>query len=337
MNFIKKPGWAIPEREATPESLFMGRRNFLKGTLGALATSGIGTLAAGALGQMEIAEGAEKDAPKDKTLDLYPAKRNPAFKLDRPLTEERVAATYNNFYEFSGTKAVYWLSKRMETRPWQVSVEGLVKKPKVYDIDDLIRSMPLEERLLRFRCVEAWAMAVPWTGFPISALIKAVEPKSTAKYVKFKTFYNPKVALGQLRVWYAWPYIEVLTMEEAMNSMAMLVTGIYGKPLPQQHGAPLRLITPWKYGFKSIKSIVEIEFRDDRPKTFWERAAPREYGFWANVNPAFNHPRWSQKTERMLGLGDPSTWKRRPTQIFNGYGEWVASMYPDLKNRKFFM
>ena len=237
----------------------------MKGTLGALASSGIGTLAAGALGQMGIAEGAEKDAPKDKTLDLYPAKRNPTFKLDRPLTEERVAATYNNFYEFSGTKAVYWLSKRMETRPWQVKVEGLVKKPKVYDIDDLIRSMPLEERLLRFRCVEAWAMAVPWTGFPISALIKAVEPKSTAKYVKFKTFYNPKVALGQLRVWYAWPYIEVLTMEEAMNNMAMLVTGIYGKPLPQQHGAPLRLITPWKYGFKSIKSIVEIEFRDASP------------------------------------------------------------------------
>ena len=329
MNFIKKPGWAIPEREATPESLFMNRRNFLKGTLG--------TIAAGAMGQMDMAEGAEKGAPKDKTLDLYPAKRNPAFTLDRPLTEERVAATYNNFYEFGGTKAIYWASKRMETRPWQVSVEGLVHKPKVYDIDDLIRSMPLEERLLRFRCVEAWAMAVPWTGFPISALIKAVQPKSTAKYVKFKTFYNPKVALGQLRVWYSWPYIEVLTMEEAMNSMAMLVTGVYGKPLPQQHGAPLRLITPWKFGFKSIKSIVEIEFRDDRPKTFWERAAPSEYGFWANVNPAFDHPRWSQKVERMLGPGSPSTWKRRPTQIFNGYGEWVAKMYPDLKNRKFFM
>ncbi len=328
MNFIKTPGWAIPEREATPESLF-NRRNFLKGTLG--------TIAAGAMGQMNLAEGAEKAAAKDMTLDLYPAKRNPAFTLDRPLTLEKVAATYNNFYEFGGTKAIYWASKRMETRPWKVEVKGLVNKPKTYDIDALIRSMPLEERILRFRCVEAWAMAVPWTGFPISALIKAVEPKSTAKFVKFKTFYKPRVALGQLRVWYSWPYIEALTMEEAMNPMAMLVTGVYGKPLPQQHGAPLRLITPWKFGFKSIKSIVEIEFTDKRPKTFWERAAPSEYGFWANVNPAFDHPRWSQKVERMLGPGDASTWKRRPTQVFNGYGEWVAKMYPNMKDRKYFM
>lgn len=337
MNFIQKPEWAIPEREATPEALFLNRRKFLKGSLSALATGAMGSIAGGALAGMGIAEGAAKAAPKDKTLDLYPAKRNPAFTLDRPLTPERIASTYNNFYEFGGTKAIYWASKRMETRPWKVEVKGLVRKPRTYDIDDLIRKMPLEERLLRFRCVEAWAMAVPWTGFPIRALIKEVEPKSSAKFVQFKTFYNPKVALGQLRVWYSWPYIEALTIEEAMNEMALLVTGVYGKPLPQQHGAPLRLITPWKYGFKSGKSIVEIEFTDKRPKTFWEKAAPSEYGFWANVNPAFDHPRWSQKTERLLGPGGESTWERRPTQIFNGYGKWVAGLYPDLNKRVFFM
>jgi sulfoxide reductase catalytic subunit YedY len=206
-----------------------------------------------------------------------------------------------------------------------------VNKPKTYDIDSLIRAMPLQERLLRFRCVEAWAMAVPWTGFLIRDLIKAVEPKSSAKYIVFKTFYNPKVALGQLRVWYSWPYTEALTIEEGMNDMAMLATGIYGKPLPHQHGAPLRLVLPWKYGFKNGKSLVSIEFTDKRPQTFWERAAPSEYGFWANINPAFDHPRWSQKTERMLG-----TDKRRPTQLFNGYEKWVAHMYPDMKDRRYF-
>ncbi len=192
--------------------------------------------------------------------------------------------------------------------------------------------MPLEERLYRFRCVEAWAMAVPWTGFPISALIKAVEPKNDAKYIKMTTFLKRTVALGQLQIWYPWPYVEALTIEEGMNDLALFVTGIHGKPLPQQHGAPIRLITPWKYGFKSVKSIVSIEFTDKRPKSFWEKLAPNEYGFWANVNPKFPHPRWSQASERMLGTDE-----RRPTQVFNGYGKWVASMYPIMKERKYFM
>lgn len=321
MNFIKKPEWAMPEREATSESVFMNRRKFMLGAAGAIAAGAVG-------GTSEVLAAVPQ---KDKTLDLYPAKRNADFKLDRPLTKEQVASTYNNFYEFGTTKGIYWLSKRLSLRPWQVKVSGLVNKPKTYDIDSLIRAMPLQERLLRFRCVEAWAMAVPWTGFLIRDLIKAVEPKSSAKYVVFKTFHNPKVALGQLRVWYSWPYTEALTMEEAMNDMAMLATGIYGKPLPHQHGAPLRLVLPWKYGFKNGKSLVSIEFTDKRPQTFWERAAPSEYGFWANINPAFDHPRWSQKTERMLG-----TEKRRPTQLFNGYGKWVAHMYSDLKDRKYF-
>ncbi len=327
MHYIRKPGWALPEREATPEAAFFNRRIFLKGALGALA-GGI----AGGLGLAAAAEPEKSGEPVDKTLDLYPAKQNPAFTLDRPLTEEKITASYNNFYEFGTKKTIHLLARRLEIRPWQVRVEGLVRKPSTYDIDDLIHRMPLEERLYRLRCVEAWAMAVPWTGFPFSALIKAVEPKSEARYVKLTTFLDRTVALGQLQVWYPWPYVEGLTVEEAMNELTLLVTGVYGKPLPKQHGAPLRLITPWKYGFKSIKSIVSVEFTRERPETFWERVQPSEYGFWANVNPNFDHPRWSQKTERMLGTDE-----RRPTLIFNGYEKWVASMYPSLDKREYFM
>ena len=326
MHYLRKPGWAIPEREATPEAVFLDRRRFLKGALGVLA--------GGIAGVTPLALAAEKapQDPTDRTLDLYPAKRNPKFTLDRPLTQESVAATFNNFYEFGGTKTVYTLAQRLKTRPWQVRVEGLVRKPRVFDIDDLIRAMPLEERLYRFRCVEAWAMAVPWTAFPFSALIKAVEPASEARFVKMTTFLDRTVAFGQLQFWHPWPYVEALTREEAMNELALLVTGVYGKPLPKQHGAPIRLITPWKYGFKSVKSIVAIEFVKERPKTFWETVGPTEYGFWANVNPTFPHPRWSQATERLIDTNEV-----RPTQIFNGYGEWVAKLYPDLTSRTYFM
>jgi sulfoxide reductase catalytic subunit YedY len=325
MYIHRKPGWVIPEREATPESVFFNRRAFLKGGLGVAAggLAGMGALAGSARAQ---------DDKADETMDLYPANRNPAFTLDRPLTDEEVAAKYNNFYEFGPVKTIAWLAQRLQIRPWQVAVKGLVNKPKTYDIDELIRSMPLEERLYRFRCVEAWAMAVPWTGFPFAELIKQVEPRSEAKYVKMTTFLDRTVALNQLQVWYPWPYVEGLTMEEAMNELSLLVTGIYGKPLPKQHGAPLRLITPWKYGFKNIKSIVSIEFTQERPVSFWEALGPAEYGFWANVNPAFDHPRWSQASERMLG-----TEEKRPTLLFNGYADWVASMYPDLKDRRYFM
>ncbi|MFQ5846105.1 MAG: protein-methionine-sulfoxide reductase catalytic subunit MsrP [Candidatus Methylomirabilales bacterium] len=326
MNYLRKSDWAIPERDATPESLFFSRRRFLMGTFGVLA-GGIG-------GGNALAAAAEKTskAPKDRTLGLYPAARNPRFTLDRPLTEKSVAATYNNYYEFGSGKTVHVLCQRLRTRPWQVRVTGLVRKPRVFDIDALIRSMPLEERLYRFRCVEAWAMAVPWTGFPFSALMKVVEPTSEARFVKLTTFLDRSVAYGQLRFWYPWPYVEGLTMEEAMNELAILATGIYGKPLPKQHGAPLRLVVPWKYGFKNIKSIVAIEFVKERPKSFWEILGPDEYGFWANVNPEFPHPRWSQATERMIGTDE-----RRPTQIFNGYGKWVASLYPNVTDRRYFM
>jgi sulfoxide reductase catalytic subunit YedY len=326
MHYLRKPDWAIPERETTSESIYMDRRRFLMGALGVLA--------GGIAGGSTLVRAAEKtsEEPRDPTVDLYPAKRNPDFILDRPLTKESVAATYNNFYEFGPVKTIHFLAQRLKTRPWQVRVEGLVRNPKVFEIDDLIRSMPLEERLYRFRCVEAWAMAVPWTGFPFSALIKVVEPKSEARFVKLTTFLDRTVAFGQLRFWYPWPYVEGLTMEEATNELAILATGIYGKPLPKQHGAPIRLITPWKYGFKNIKSIVSIEFVKDRPKTFWETVGPDEYGFWANVNPNFPHPRWSQATERMIGTNE-----RRPTQIFNGYEKWVTPLYPDLNDRRYFI
>jgi sulfoxide reductase catalytic subunit YedY len=324
MHVHRKPGWTLPEHQATPETVFFNRRAFLQGSLGGLLGLGVSGLSSLAL--------AASETPQDTTLGLYPAKRNPAFTLDRPLTDAKVAAKYNNFYEFGPTKNIAWLAQRLTVRPWEVEVKGLVRHPKTYDIDALIRAMPLEERLYRFRCVEAWAMAVPWTGFPFAALIKQVEPLSDAKYVVMHTFLKRTVALNQLTFWYPWPYTEALTMAEAMNELTLLVTGIYGKPLPKQHGAPLRLITPWKYGFKNIKSIVSIEFARERPKTFWEELAPNEYGFWANINPNFAHPRWSQATERMLGTDE-----KRPTLIFNGYGDWVAPMYPNLKDRKYFM
>jgi sulfoxide reductase catalytic subunit YedY len=199
------------------------------------------------------------------------------------------------------------------------------------DIDDLLKRMPLEERLYRHRCVEAWSMAVPWSGFPMKALVDLAQPLGSAKYVRMETFRNPKVASGQKQFWYPWPYIEGLTMAEATNELAFLVTGMYGKPVPRQDGAPLRLAVPWKYGFKSTKSIVKFTFTDKRPKSFWETLGPDEYGFWANVNPAVPHPRWSQASERVLGSDE-----RRPTLLWNGYGEYVAHLYDVLKGERLF-
>ncbi len=326
MHYHPQPAWAIPEREATPESVFFNRRVFLKGSMAIAAGSVVST------GDTSPAEASDKATAKDPTLDLYPAKRNPTFTLDRPLTRAEEAAKFNNFYEFGPVKTISLLAQRLNTRPWEVKVHGLVNKPKTFAIDELIRSMPLEERLHRFRCVEAWAMAVPWTGFPLAELIKRVEPKSGAKFIKMTTFVDRSVALNQLRFWYPWPYTEGLTIEEGMNELTLLATGIYGKPMPKQHGAPIRLVVPWKYGFKNIKSIVAIEFVKERPKTFWEELGPTEYGFWANVNPKFAHPRWSQAEERMLGTDE-----KRPTLLFNGYEKWVAAMYLDLNNRRYFM
>lgn len=305
---IKIPrGWEIPEREATPESAYLNRRAILR--------------AMGFLGMEALGERAFAAASID---GLYPAKRNPKYTLDRPLTPESVGTGYNNFYEFTLDKpGVKRLVGKFRIDPWKLKVTGLVNNPKTYDIDDLVRRFPLEERLYRFRCVETWAMAVPWTGFPFSRLIEEVDPKPEAKYIRLVTVYRPDEMPGiRSQPHYPWPYFEALRIDEAMNELTLMVTGIYGKPVPKQNGAPIRLITPWKYGLKSIKSIVEIEFTKKRPATLWNRVAPREYGWYSNVNPKRPHPRWSQATDRLIPDG-----ARRPTLLYNGYQEFVASLY----------
>ncbi len=315
---IKSPkGWEIPERLATPEDVAINRRAFIAGA-GAIA-------GASALPDLAFA------AP-DPTADLYPGPRNKLYELARPITPERVNSRYNNFYEFGSTKNIRRAAQRLQIRPWRIQIDGLVEQPITIDFDDLIGKMAVEERLYRHRCVEAWSMTVPWSGFPMRDLVAFAKPLSSAKYLRMETFKDPGVASGQQQFWYPWPYVEGVTINEANNDLAFMVTGAYGKPLAKQFGAPIRLALPWKYGFKSIKSIVRISFTDTRPKSFWEELAANEYGFWANVNPEVPHPRWSQATERFLATGD-----RVPTQLFNGYGEFVADLYKGLENERLFM
>jgi sulfoxide reductase catalytic subunit YedY len=327
MFIRQKKGWEIPEREATPEALFLNRRALVKS---AVATGAL--LASGGLAEAGFFSSNEAPAAPDPSLGLYPAKRNEMFTLDRDITSEAVNAHYNNFYEFGMTKNIADAAEALKTRPWTLKIDGLVEKPGAIAIDELLKAMPLEERLYRHRCVEAWSMAIPWTGFPLKALIDYAKPQSGAKYVRMETFLDPKMAPGQRQFWYPWPYVEGLSLAEATNDLAFLVTGAYGKPLPKSMGAPLRLAVPWKYGFKSIKSITKISFVAERPKTFWEALGPSEYGFWANVNPAVPHPRWSQATEEVLGTG-----QRRPTIIYNGYGDYVAQLYTGLEKEPLFM
>jgi methionine sulfoxide reductase catalytic subunit len=303
---IKVPkGWEIPEREATPEGIYLNRRQILLG--------------AGFLSVQTLLRAAtESTVP-------YPAHRNPEFVLDRTITAEQAATGYNNFYEFHGTdkEAVKNLVGKFVTRPWTVEVTGLVKKPQTLDVDNLERSMPLEERLYRHRCVEAWAMAVPWIGFPFSEIVKLAEPKPEAKFVRFISAKKDKEMPGvPSQPWYPWPYFEGLRMDEAMNPLAFVVTGLYGKRLPRQNGAPIRMVLPWKYGYKSAKSIVKIEFVKSQPQTFWHQVAADEYGFYSNVNPNKPHPRWSQAVERLI-----PNMERRQTMMYNGYEKWVAGMY----------
>jgi sulfoxide reductase catalytic subunit YedY len=255
--------------------------------------------------------------------ELYPASKNPRFgELDRPLTPEIDAARVCNFYEFSSSKHIWRFVEPFRPIPWQLEVGGLVSRPRTFDLDDLVRTFPLEERNYRHRCVETWAMAVPWTGFSLAALIRQVEPLSSATFVRFVSFHRPAEARRQKDSSEPWPYNEGLTMAEANNELAFLATGMYGHPLLKQHGSPVRLVVPWKYGYKSAKSLVRIEFTDEQPATFWNTLVPREYDFQANVNPNVPHPRWSQAHEKMLGTGE-----RRPTQLYNGYGTWVADLY----------
>jgi len=307
--------WELPESAATPEHVYMSRREWLKAAgftgLGlGVALMGNGLLAGSALA----------------AIGGYPFPRNDAYQLDRAITDEEEATTYTNFYEFGSSKNIWKKTRKMSNDPWAVTIDGLVEEEITLDAADLVSRMGgFEERLYRHRCVEAWSMAVPWSGVPLANLMKVANPKPEAKYLRMETFMDPDVAPGQKQGWYPWPYVEGLTIEEAQNELAFLATGIYGKPLPNQNGAPIRLVTPWKYGFKAIKSIVRFTFTDQRPVSFWEQLAGNEYGFWANVNPGIPHPRWPQRTERLLGTG-----QRVPTQIFNGYREQVEHLYTNL-------
>jgi sulfoxide reductase catalytic subunit YedY len=323
MNVIRRRGWEIPERLATPEHLAFNRRSLLVGGASALAL-------------LPCAAGAQRveDLGKipDPSAGLYPAKRNESYALDRPITDETINGHYNNFYEFGTSKHIADEAQALPIRPWTVKIDGMVEKPFDIGIDDLIRKLTLEERTYRHRCVEAWSMAIAWTGFPFKKLVDLARPLGSAKFVRMETFMDPKMAPGQRLTWFPWPYVEGLTMAEATNELAFLATGAYGHPLAKQHGAPLRLAVPWKYGFKSIKSIVRVSFVEQRPKGLWEALQAPEYGFWANVNPAVPHPRWSQASEEVIGTGE-----HRPTLIFNGYGEFVAGIYKGLESEPLWM
>ena len=320
MNVIHRRGWEIPERLVTPEHLVFNRRTFLVGGASAMALTAHPAMA------QRVSDVAKLGDP---SAGLYPAKNNGKYTLDRKITDEKVNGHYNNFYEFGTAKDIAEPAQQLKTRPWTVKIDGMVEKPMEVGIDDLIRKMTLEERAYRHRCVEAWSMAIAWTGFPFAKLVDFARPLGSAKYVKMTTFLDPKMAPGQKVPWFPWPYVEGLTMAEATNELAFLATGAYGHPLAKQHGAPLRLAVPWKYGFKSIKSIVQFTFTDKRPVGLWEALQASEYGFWANVNPKVPHPRWSQASEEVIGTGE-----RVPTQIFNGYGDFVAGIYKDLQKER---
>ncbi len=313
-----KRSFGIDPAEITPKELYLNRRQFM-----ARATM---LAAAGIAGSGSFSPGGADGGGK-----LPKAKRGQFVAPEEP-TARKHAATYNNFYEFStGKEDVADLAKSLKTRPWTVSAEGLAKKPQTFDIDKLIKLFPLEERVYRFRCVEAWSMVVPWIGFPLADLIKQCGPAPKAKFVEFTTLYDPSQMPGQKRSVLDWPYKEGLRMDEALHPLALLAVGMYGEALPNQNGAPIRLIVPWKYGFKSIKSIVKIRFTGQMPVTSWMAASPGEYGFYANVNPDVDHPRWSQKTERRLG-----EFLKRPTLPFNGYADQVAHLYQGMDLKKFF-
>lgn len=313
----------IKESQLTDESVYFAkrpsRRNILKA---GLSLASLPMMPLPALAQ-------ENPKTLDGELQSIDAIRNIIYEIDRPLTDEQKATSYNNFYEFGASKRIWMNAQKLPVQPWQISIEGLVEKEKTFDIDDLIKKINLEERYYRHRCVETWAMAVPWIGFEVSKLLDLVQPLSKAKYILFESFNLPDIAQNQKQFWFPWPYTEGLSIEEAQNRLAFLAVGLYGKELPKQNGAPIRLVVPWKYGFKSIKSITKIIFTDKKPETFWNILQAKEYGFWANVNPDVPHPRWSQKEEKMLGTG-----KVYDTQIYNGYGDFVADLYKDLKDKE---
>lgn len=329
-----KKGWELPESAATPESTFLNRRSLIKGIAAGSVLSVAGGLVTGCDGEGTQTAQASNDAAaeQDPSAKLYPVQRNLRYRLDREITDEKLATTYNNYYEFGSSKNIWQKAQALPLRPWMVKIDGMVEAPMEIGVDDLLAKMPLEERVYRHRCVEAWSMAVPYSGFPLKALVDMAKPLASAKYLKMETFKDESVASGQKASWYPWPYVEGLTIEEATNELSFVATGLYGKPIPKQNGAPLRLAVPWKYGFKHVKGLVRFEFTDKRPVSFWEEIQAAEYGFWANVNPEVPHPRWSQATERVLGQDE-----RVPTLPWNGYGEFVADLYSGLQNERLFM
>jgi sulfoxide reductase catalytic subunit YedY len=309
---------SIKSSEITPEHVYLSRRQFLKS---------MGLLGAGALVISACSPSDNVTVPTEPPQGL----RTDSYEddLGDPINSYDQITGYNNYYEFTTNKeGVARLAKNFKTLPWQVEVSGLVNKPKTFGIEDLLK-YPQEERIYRLRCVEGWSMVIPWNGFPLSKLLNEVEPQSNAKYVKFTTISRPDEMPGQNYQSYPWPYQEGLRLDEAMNNLTILATGLYGNNLPPQNGAPIRLVVPWKYGFKSCKSIVKIELVDKQPYTFWSLIAPNEYGFYANVNPDVPHPRWSQSTERRIGESG-----RRETLPFNGYAEEVASLYAGMDLRQ---
>jgi methionine sulfoxide reductase catalytic subunit len=317
--------------EITPEPLFWRRREFIRNS-GLMA--GTALVTGGPLVWL-VGKSPPPDAPDESTvadLALEAAATKSQFDTDEPHTPYKDVTTYNNYYEFGIDKGdPADNAHTLQTRPWTISVEGEVAKPQTIGIDDLLKMFSLEQRVYRMRCVEAWSMVIPWLGFPLGELIKRLEPTGNAKFVEFVTKLDPAQMPGEKFPILDWPYVEALRLDEAMHPLALMAAGLYGKMLPNQNGAPLRLVVPWKYGFKGIKSIVKIRFVADQPRTTWAKAAPDEYGFYANVNPAVDHPRWSQKTERRIG-----EFQRRPTLPFNGYADEVASLYTGLDLRKNF-
>ncbi|MBN1993947.1 MAG: protein-methionine-sulfoxide reductase catalytic subunit MsrP [Anaerolineae bacterium] len=325
----------IRSSEITPEHVYLSRRKFMKG-VGALALSSAVLAACGGQDPLVSAPTATGTDPAKPEVEPDSSAPGPTQattdELGDALTTYEAVTTYNNFYEFTTNKqGVAALAKDFKTSPWTVAVGGLVNKPKTFGIEDLWGRFTQEERIYRMRCVEGWSMVIPWLGFPLAGLLKEVEPTAKAKYVRFETLYDPKRLPGQTSAWYEWPYVEGLRLDEAMLDLTILSTGLYGKELLPQNGAPLRLVVPWKYGFKSIKSIVKIDLVEEMPTSLWMAAAPHEYGFYANVNPDVPHPRWSQSSERRIGeLG------RRKTLPFNGYAEEVAQLYAGMDLRKFY-
>ncbi|WP_273428510.1 protein-methionine-sulfoxide reductase catalytic subunit MsrP [Marinobacter sp.] len=324
MLIKSRPSWALSHSHVTPEHIYLNRRRFMSG------------IAAGAAGLAMPGLLSAAAAPvQGESLNFIPA---PQFSTDEEKTPFKDVIRYNNFYEFGTGKddpAKY--ADNMSVDPWSVIVDGECGKPGTYALEDLLQPHDYEERVYRLRCVEAWSMVIPWVGIPLADVVRRLEPTSKAKYLYFETLEDPEQMRGQQSIFSTidWPYREGVRMDEAMNELAFLAVGLYGKALPKQNGAPIRLVLPWKYGFKSIKSIVRIRFQETRPKTTWERIAPSEYGFYANVNPEVDHPRWSQKRERRLpsGLFSPN-WIE--TEKFNGYGEQVASLYKGMDLRKFY-